>query len=199
MRLRIAGTAALLLTVVAIGTALFAVAEDDKGRSAENQAAQPVALPAPAETDLKTAAAKARCTLKSYPDYGSEHVTGLVDYKTNPPTSGDHFPEAAADGSYPAAKVPPIERTVHSLEHGRIDLQWRSGTPTRTIGQLQALANEQDGYHVLLFENQTDMPFAVAATAWRRVIGCNDTGPATFDALRAFRAAYVDKGPEFIP
>jgi hypothetical protein len=38
----------------------------------------------------------------------------------------------------------------------------------------------------LLFPNE-NMPYAVAATAWRNLIGCNEfKGAITLDALRAF-------------
>ena len=37
----------------------------------------------------------------------------------------------------------------------------------------EALAAEQnDGYHLLLYENATDMPYEVAATAWTQMLGC---------------------------
>lgn len=63
-----------------------------------------------------------------------------------------------------------MTHAVHSLEHGRIELQWRPGTSERTIGQLQSLFNERRGYHALLFENQTKMPYAVAASAWQHYV-----------------------------
>ena len=43
------------------------------------------------------------------------------------------------------------------------------------------------------------MPYAVAATAWTHLLGCPKMNDKVFDAIRAFRLAYVDKGPEFIP
>ena len=47
---------------------------------------------------------------------------------------------------------------VHTLEHGRIDVQYKPGTPAETVRQLEALLAEQnDGYHMLLFENTTGM------------------------------------------
>ena len=52
------------------------------------------------------------------------------------------------------------------------------------------------GHHLLLFENGTDMPFAVAATAWDNQLGCPTMNPKVFDAIRAFRTEYIDKGPE---
>ena len=55
------------------------------------------------------------------------------------------------------------------------------------------------GYHLLLFENGTNMPFAVAATAWDHQLGCPTMNPKVFDAIRAFRDEYIDKGPEKVP
>jgi hypothetical protein len=59
--------------------------------------------------------------------------------------------------------------------------------------------NGAEGYHTLLFENNTNMPYAVAATGWTQMLGCKTMNPKVFDAIRAFRARYTDKGPEFIP
>ena len=56
-----------------------------------------------------------------------------------------------------------------------------------------------DGHHLLLYENQTDMPFAVAATAWDHMLGCPDVNDRVYDAIRAFTATFVDKGPEIVP
>ena len=62
---------------------------------------------------------------------------------------------------------------VHTLEHGRIDLQYRPGTPAATVARLERLVDElEGGYHMLLFQNETEMPFAVAATAWGHLLGC---------------------------
>ena len=90
--------------------------------------------------------------------------------------------------------------TVHTLEHGRIDVQYRKGTPAATIQKLEALLAEQSGgYHMLLFENETEMPYEVAATAWGQLLGCKRMSDDVFDALRTFRMEYVDKGPEAVP
>jgi hypothetical protein len=89
---------------------------------------------------------------------------------------------------------------VHPLEHGRIEVQYKPGTPSSTVRQLEALLAEQsDGYHMLLFENTTDMRYAVAATAWTHLLGCPEMNDKVFDALRTFRARYIDKGPEQVP
>ena len=43
------------------------------------------------------------------------------------------------------------------------------------------------------------MPYEVAATAWGHLLGCPKMNDEVFDALRAFRKDYVDKGPEKVP
>jgi len=67
------------------------------------------------------------------------------------------------------------------------------------IGQMRTLFAEQGSYHDLLFENNTKMPYQVAATAWTHLIGCTRVTPQMWDALRAFRITYTDKAPEQIP
>jgi hypothetical protein len=49
---------------------------------------------------------------------------------------------------------------------------------------------------MLLFPNP-EMPYAVAATAWTQLLGCDRyEGAATLDAVRAFRDTYRGQGPE---
>ena len=89
---------------------------------------------------------------------------------------------------------------MHPLEHGRIEVQYKKGTDAETVGKLEALlAEQEDGYHMLLFENTTDMDSAVAATAWTHSLTCPEMNDKVFDAIRTFRARYIDKGPERVP
>lgn len=88
---------------------------------------------------------------------------------------------------------------MHALEHGRVDIQYRPGRARRDIAQLEALVAENDGYHQLLFQNQTKMPFAIAVTAWTQMLGCKTFSPKVFDALRNFRERYADQAPEQVP
>jgi len=186
-----------------IGGAIGAVAVAGLAILALTGGGTGVKLPAAKIKDLKLAAVAAGCTARSYAIEGSTHVTTAVTYKTNPPTSGNHNPNAASYGIYSAANTPATVNFVHSLEHGRIEYQYRPGTPAGQVKQLEALWNESvqgtPGYHQLLFQNNTGMPFAVAATAWGQLIGCPTLNVKTFDALRDFRDAYLDKGPEQVP
>ena len=165
------------------------------------------AIPARQETDLATAAKKAGCVFKTFPSEGREHFAddkGInKNYKTNPPTSGEHRPTPAEDGIYATGNEPDKENWVHTLEHGRIEFQYAPGTPQKRIDQLETLYAEpfkgSTGYHQMVFQNDTNMPFEVAAVAWTHYVGCKKFTDETFDALRAFRERFVDKGPELIP
>jgi hypothetical protein len=160
-------------------------------------------LPAVKIKNLTAAAKAAGCSLSTPPDEGRAHEPRdftINDYRSNPPTSGTHFPEWYEDGVYAAGTTPELGKLVHALEHGRIELQYKPGTSPEAIARLESLVNELDGgYHMLLFQNDTDMPFVVAVTAWGHLLGCPEMNDKVFDALRAFRANYVDKGPEIVP
>jgi len=204
-RLQLAGGA--LLAVAAIVAVVVAVAagggtSSSSGPSPSDSASSSVKLPVRKTTDLATAAKAAGCVVKSFPLEGRDHVTTTVTYHTNPPTSGNHNPNPSEDGFYPNG-APPKERNVHALEHGRIEMQWKPGTPQNVIDTLQAIFNEplkgKSGYHQLLYENNTGMPFEVAAASWQHYLGCPKWNANVIDAIRAYREQYVDKGPEFIP
>jgi hypothetical protein len=145
----------------------------------------------------------AGCTFGSFKSEGRTHTADKVTYKTNPPTSGNHNPTPAADGIYRAGNTPPKENFVHTLEHGRIEFQYKPGAPAAEVARLRALAEEPingtAGYHMLLFENNTNMPDEYAATAWTKSISCPQLTTQSLDAMRQFRKAFTDKGPEFIP
>jgi hypothetical protein len=154
-------------------------------------------------TKLAADAKAAGCTFRQFPSEGRTHTAGKVTYKTNPPTSGNHNPTPAPDGIYRAGNTPPKENFVHSLEHGRIEFQYKPGAPAADVAKLRALAeeplNDTPGYHMLFFENNTNMPTEYAATAWTKSIACPQLTTQALDAMREFRKAYTDKGPEFIP
>ena len=188
----------VLLAAIAVVAVLAIASGGDEGDIAPG-----IALPEQRSDNLAEAARAAGCTVTTHRIEGSDHVTTNVRYATNPATSGDHDATPAEDGIYDPGNAPDIEQSVHALEHGRINFQYKPGTPQEQIDQLEALFSEsvkgEEGYHSLLFENQTRMEPAVAATAWGRSLTCPQFNDRIFDALRAFRRDRVDKGPEFIP
>jgi hypothetical protein len=204
-RLQLAGGALLgVAAVVAVVIAVSSGGSDSSGNgpSPSDSANSSVKLPVRKETDLAAAAKTAGCVVKSFPLEGRDHTSAKVTYKTNPPTSGNHNPDPSQDGFYPNG-APPKERNVHALEHGRIEIQWKPGTPQNVIETLEAIFNEplkgKSGYHQLLFENNTGMPFQVAAASWQHYLGCPKWNENVIDAIRSYREQYVDKGPEFVP
>ncbi len=186
--------------VAAVVVALLASGGDDSsspdGPTTANASAK---LPEPAILDEKEAAAAAGCEVTQVPNEGRGHEEKTFtqdDYDSNPPTSGTHFPSWAQDGIYEPANTPQLGELVHTLEHGRIDVQYKPGTDPELVGQLEAFLGENQGYHMLLFENQTGMKEQIVATAWDFKLTCPDPGPKMWDALRTFRDAHIDRGPE---
>jgi hypothetical protein len=205
-RLQIAGGVVAGVAVVAVAVLLIAgvIGGSSSGdERSDPTATEDIKLPEQKTNDLNAAAKAAGCTLKNPPIEGRNHEQKnfkASDYKTNPPTSGNHNPKWYQDGEYSPGNTPRLGELVHPLEHGRIELQYRKGTPARTVKQLESLFKEfDDGYHMLLFENTTNMRYAVAATAWGHSLTCPTMNDKVFDAIRAFRTAYINKGPEVVP
>ena len=149
--------------------------------------------------DLENAAEDAGCTLRlNLPDEGNSHLKPGApppDYHTNPPTSGNHVttPFQQADGAY--AKRPELIEIVHSLEHGRIEVQYAPDLPEADQLALKGVFDDSPS-GMLLFPNP-DMPYEVAATAWTQLLGCKRyEGAKTLDAIRDFRDQFRGRGPE---
>lgn len=150
------------------------------------------------EQSLREAARDAECELRlRLPDEGHDHIPASAPeprYKTNPPTSGNHVDEQQADGAY--RETPPPVSVVHSLEHGRLTIQYRPDLPRRAQLKLIGLFDTMYG-GTLLFPNP-DMPYTVAATTWTNLMGCRFYGGAmTLAAIQAFgRATWGKFGGE---
>ncbi len=140
-------------------------------------------------TDLEAAARKAGCALRlELPDEGSQHIakgSETPDYRTSPPTSGPHIepPYQQADGAY--SEMPAEINLVHTLEHGRLEIQYAPDLPEKDQLALKGLYDTMYGA-ALLFPNDR-MSYEVAATTWTNMLTCPTyEGAATLDAIRAF-------------
>jgi hypothetical protein len=205
-RVQLAGGALLGLAVIAgvVLAIVVGLGGDDSGPQSSEPSEQAAAKLPPQETsDYEEAAKAAGCTLENPEFEGASHEEkdfAATDYKTNPPTSGNHSPTWYDDGVYEPGTLPELGKIVHTLEHGRINIQYKKGTPAATVAELEALVAEQnEGYHLLLYENTTGMEPAVAATAWTHSLSCPKMNDKVFDAIRTFRARYIDQGPETVP
>jgi hypothetical protein len=139
--------------------------------------------------DLDQAAKEAGCDVElKLEDEGKEHLpvnSPEPNYETDPPTSGDHVepPYQQADGAY--SEEPKAFDVVHSLEHGRMAIQYSPDLPEKAQLELKGLYDTMYGA-TLLFPNDK-MPYEVAATTWTNLIGCDTyKGQVTLDAIRAF-------------
>jgi hypothetical protein len=151
--------------------------------------------------DLTTAAKAASCDLQlGLKDEGNTHVdppvpASLPKYGTNPPTSGNHYPTPLADGAF--LQEPPVGNFLHSIEHGRIEIQYN---PDLSEADQLALKGvfDSDRPGMIMFPNP-NMPYDVATTAWTNLMGCKSfDGDATLDAIRDFRDEFRGRGPEAI-
>jgi hypothetical protein len=145
--------------------------------------------PALKVSDMEEAAEKAGCKLKlKLKDEGHEHIppgSKTPDYETNPPTSGAHVepPYQQADGAY--RETPEEIDYVHSLEHGRLEIQYSPKMPEKEQLELKGLYDTMYGA-TLLFPNDK-MPYEVAATTWTNMLVCPTyKGSITMDAIRDF-------------
>jgi hypothetical protein len=148
--------------------------------------------PALKVANLAAAAKQAGCVLKlRLRDEGHNHIPAgspNPGYKTNPPTSGNHVepPYQQADGAY--SETPAEIDVVHSLEHGRLAIQYSPDLPEQDQLELKGLFETMYGA-TLLFPNEA-MPYEVAATTWTNLIGCPEhRGAITLDAIRDFGKA----------
>lgn len=88
-----------------------------------------------------------------------------VEYNSNPPTSGAHYGAALAPGIFDEYLPPGL--TVHAMEHGRVIIHYRPGTPDATVRDLERIARSYARDTVLHPNPELDSQFAL--TAWGRI------------------------------
>ena len=191
----IAGILVVGAVVAVVAIAVAATGGSDSGGGGGNWPAGSV--PKQKITDLTAAAKAAGCTLQDPKSEGRGHTLKPQNYKSEPPTSGSHYPTPAHDSAY--LTVPkPFESLVHALEHGRVIYWFKPTVSAKVKGDLHALYKE-DNKLVVLTPDTRPMPYQVAASAWTHLIGCPTYNDKVPDAFRAFRDAYRLKGPEYYP
>jgi hypothetical protein len=139
-----------------------------------------VTLPPVQETQLTAAATKAGCVLL----HGADPVSGI-------PTAGSGG-TPATPGIY---DDPPADTAlVAALRRGVIVIHYRPQLSSSRIEQLGTV-QEAVPQGTILTPNR-EMPYALAVTAWRRLLGCERVGDRTLDAVRLFRGRYIGWGPD---
>ncbi len=155
---------------------------------------------------------------ESVADLGREHVPDgtVVEYNSNPPTSGKHYAERTKAGVY--NKPVSDGHLVHSLEHGYVIMsyncaqespsteatssptpstelsgeQWNSADCKDLVAKLTSVY-EKKGKKKLIVIPRQSLDTKIALTAWTHIDKFND-----FDEPRIenFIDAFRDRGPE---
>lgn len=152
--------------------------------------------------DVGGSAADANCTdITSHESEGNNHLpTGTdVEYDTNPPTTGNHWPpeEVAAPGFYTDTIEP--ERLVHNQEHGQIVIWYRPDAPQEIKDELQQVVEQQPEATIGVPWEELESPYNFALTAWSgednagKIQSCEQVSQEVIDD---FRARFQGRGPE---
>ncbi len=185
MRRRFAIVVALGLTLAACGS----------GGEEESGPAQPV--------ELRSANPAAGCgPVVRFPLEGRSHIqTGtVVNYRTKPPTSGDHNQIWGATGTY--VKEIPDEVQVHNLEHGHVLIQYVPGKiDAALLDGLVKLTRANERF-VLLAPRSAGRfvpEAALAFTTWLTAQTCATPASSAIGEATSFVKRYQKKAPEEVP
>lgn len=136
--------------------------------------------------------------IETFPNEGQTHVPvgTVVAYQTDPPTSGNHYPDPQEGGFYSQ----PIAAgfLVHSLEHGAVEIYYNAAMLTDAeLNRIRALAAAHPGtFAQVIAVPRNDAQYAVILTAWQHRLRL-----AAFDSVRidGFMTLFLGHGPEHAP
>jgi len=135
------------------------------------------------ETELQVAAREAGCDLRH-----ASRVEAL-----NPPVNGSVAAQPTPPGFYDSPQQPPS--LVAALRRGVVVIQFQDRLDGRDKDLLKSIqAAAPTG--TIVAPNDTGMRYAVAATAYRRLLGCSAFDERSVDALQLFRGRFVGAGPD---
>lgn len=149
----------------------------------------------PAVSPISTPAAP---VIETFPSEGATHVPvgTAVAYRTDPPTSGNHYPVPQGGGYYET----PIAAgfLVHAMEHGGVIVYYDPATVTDAQkNSLEALAQAHPGvFAQVVCLPRNDPAYSIILTAWTHRLRL-----PTYDQSRidGFIALFLDQGPEGSP
>jgi len=141
-----------------------------------------VSLPPVQETELTLAARHAGCEL--------HHAR--PGERLNPPVVGGIGALPARAGFY--EESPSASSLLAALREGVVVIQFRNldGSDVDLLRTFQEAV--PDG--TIVAPNESGMPFAVAVTAYRRLLGCRDLNEPSVDAIQLFRGRFIGSGPD---
>lgn len=132
--------------------------------------------------------------LQSFPEEGRKHVDAgtPIAYKTDPPTSGEHYGSSTAPGFY--TEPQPEGEVVHGLEHGHVVMYYDPAkTPEAVVEQLKTYAASYRGSWDGVIVLPREQPEAVILTAWRQMLRLESWDQ---EQAERFIDAFRGRGPE---
>ena len=128
-----------------------------------------------------------------------EGTKSPVEYNSNPPSSGPHYPQPAPWGVKDTAEAD--ERYIHNLEHGGVWITYKPDLAADQLNQLKAAVSAlppdaQFNEVKIVMSPRAANTSPVSLVAWTYVENL-DTPDAT--KIKDFYLNHVDKGPELIP
>ncbi len=132
--------------------------------------------------------------VQEMPDEGRDHVAQgtEVDYDSDPPTSGPHYPSVAPPDLY--REVVPDEMLVHNLEHGHVIVYYHPSLSDESARKISELTSEYDGqWDAVLAVPRPEMEYELTLTAWNVKMELEEFDEELIDA---FVDAFRGKGPE---
>lgn len=141
-----------------------------------------VSLPPVHETELAEAARDAGCQLR---------LAGAGE-RLNPPVVGGVGARPARPGFY--EESPAVSALTAALRDGVVVIQFRD----LDAAGVELLEHVQEAVPdgTIVAPNETGMPFTVAVTSYRRLLGCPTLSESTVEAIQLFRGRFVGAGPD---
>ena len=121
---------------------------------------------------------------------GRDHVEGPVEYNSEFPTSGAHYPYPTRPGFY--KKRPPLEKIVHALEHGNIVIYY--DTPDEeSMKNIKSWTDRYKGsFDGVIAVPHSNLGESLVFTAWRLRLHLTKMDVRASFFIDAFRG----RGPE---
>ena len=133
--------------------------------------------------------------IETFADEGNTHVPvgTVITYNTDPPTSGNHYPDPQEGGFY--TKVIDPGFLVHTMEHGGIIIYYdKAFVAAGDLDKLKKLAEDHKGdFSTICVVPRTDPTYPIILTAWTHRLRLSQYDQTRIDG---FVTLYLGQGPE---